>query len=92
MASPPVRRVARPSQRICTQQARSSVRVAVIFLHATVGPSPRGELELADALTGLLDAGGDVVATPIEGPWFDVGTPERLAEAERSLSERDAAG
>jgi len=50
-----------------------------------VEPSPRGELELADALTTLLAAGGDVVARPIEGPWFDVGTPKRLSEADATL-------
>ena len=50
-----------------------------------VRPSPRGELELADAIATLLAGGGDVRALPIEGPWFDVGTPESLAEAEATL-------
>jgi dTDP-glucose pyrophosphorylase len=48
-----------------------------------VEASARGEFELADALSSLLSSGGDVQATPVEGPCLDVGTPQRLAEAER---------
>lgn len=44
-------------------------------------PSARGELEFTDALAAMIDAGAKVVAVPLQGPWFDVGTPDRLEEA-----------
>lgn len=46
-------------------------------------PSPRGEYELPQAIAAFVAAGHPVVAVPIEGPWFDIGTPENLAEARR---------
>lgn len=44
-------------------------------------PSPRGEYELTEAVAALVASGLRVAATPIEGPWFDIGTPESLAAA-----------
>jgi dTDP-glucose pyrophosphorylase len=44
-------------------------------------PSARGEYELPAAVAAYLEAGGRVRAVPIDGPWFDAGTPESLAAA-----------
>lgn len=46
-------------------------------------PSARGEYELPQAIAALVATGYPVVAVPVEGPWFDIGTPENLAEARR---------
>jgi NDP-sugar pyrophosphorylase family protein len=46
-----------------------------------VEPSPRGEIELTDALTAAIDDGAKVVAVPVQGPWFDIGTVEALEAA-----------
>jgi dTDP-glucose pyrophosphorylase len=46
-------------------------------------PSPRGELELTDALSALIASGEEVRAYEMRGFWSDVGTPEALAEAEQ---------
>lgn len=48
-----------------------------------IAPSPRGELELTDAVTALIEAGHSVEGYEIQGFWYDVGTPEALAAAER---------
>jgi UDP-N-acetylglucosamine diphosphorylase / glucose-1-phosphate thymidylyltransferase / UDP-N-acetylgalactosamine diphosphorylase / glucosamine-1-phosphate N-acetyltransferase / galactosamine-1-phosphate N-acetyltransferase len=44
-------------------------------------PSPRGEYELPAAIDAMAEAGLRIRAVPIEGPWFDIGTPESLAAA-----------
>ena len=49
-----------------------------------IEPSPRGEIELTDAVAGIVKQGARVRAVPIEGYWFDIGTPSEL-EAARSL-------
>lgn len=46
-------------------------------------PSARGEYELPQAVAALVAAGHPVVAVPVEGPWFDIGTPENLVAARR---------
>ncbi|MCL4243332.1 MAG: nucleotidyltransferase family protein [Dehalococcoidia bacterium] len=46
-------------------------------------PSMRGEYELPRAIAALVDSGHAVVAVPVEGPWFDIGTPENLEGARR---------
>jgi dTDP-glucose pyrophosphorylase len=46
-------------------------------------PSPRGEYELPQAIAAFVAAGHQVVAVPVEGPWFDIGTPESLEAARR---------
>lgn len=43
--------------------------------------SERGEYELPLAVAALVEAGGRLRGVPIEGPWFDTGTPESLAAA-----------
>ncbi len=44
-------------------------------------PSERGEYELPQAVAALVASGARVVAVPIQGPWFDIGTPENLEAA-----------
>ena len=46
-----------------------------------IKPSPRGELEITDAIQDLLEQGGRIEAQTIQGPWFDTGTPEDLLDA-----------
>lgn len=46
-------------------------------------PSARGEYELPEAIAALVAAGADMRAVPIEGPWFDIGTPDDLDRARR---------
>lgn len=52
----------------------------------SIEPSERGELELTDALASMVSRGSKVRAVPVEGYWFDIGTPERLGEARAALS------
>jgi NDP-sugar pyrophosphorylase family protein len=49
-------------------------------------PSARGEYELPPAIAALVDAGATVRAVPIEGQWFDIGTPEDLEAARAAYS------
>jgi NDP-sugar pyrophosphorylase family protein len=44
-------------------------------------PSARGEYELPQAIDALVREGCRLRAVPVEGPWFDIGTPESLAAA-----------
>ena len=44
-------------------------------------PSARGEYELPRAVAALVAGGARVVAVPVEGEWFDVGTAEDLERA-----------
>lgn len=46
-------------------------------------PSPRGEYELTDAITALIETAPPVGVSEIAGFWSDVGTPEALAKADR---------
>lgn len=46
---------------------------------ARVTPSARGEYELPDALTLMLQEGLTLRGVPLEGAWRDVGTPEDYA-------------
>lgn len=47
-----------------------------VWPHASdVEWSPRGELELPDALNAWIDAGARIAAIQVEGPVFEVGTP-----------------
>jgi UDP-N-acetylglucosamine diphosphorylase / glucose-1-phosphate thymidylyltransferase / UDP-N-acetylgalactosamine diphosphorylase / glucosamine-1-phosphate N-acetyltransferase / galactosamine-1-phosphate N-acetyltransferase len=45
--------------------------------------SARGEYELTDALTAMLDAGHNIVGLEIQGKWVDVRDPLTLAQLEQ---------
>ncbi len=51
-------------------------------------PSGRGEYEFTDAIAALVEAGERVVAVPVEGPWFDVGTSSDLERARAEFGRR----
>jgi len=56
---------------------------ALFEFTARLQKSPRGEYELPDAITGMLQAGHRIAGCKIEGRWVDVRDPEVLAELER---------
>lgn len=51
-----------------------------LFQHtARLQKSPRGEYELTDAITAIIDSGGTIAGLQIEGRWVDVRDPQVLA-------------
>lgn len=54
----------------------------VLDILRSVPLSPRGEIELTDAVTNYVTQGGEVRVVPA-ADWVDVGTPEHLAAATR---------
>jgi dTDP-glucose pyrophosphorylase len=50
---------------------------------ARLQKSPRGEYELTDALSAMVDAGHRIAALEIAGPWVDVRDPDVLAGLQR---------
>ncbi|MDB4893768.1 MAG: glucose-phosphate thymidylyltransferase [Firmicutes bacterium] len=70
-------------------EPRSNLAIAGIYLFrptildaiTDLRPSPRGELEITDAIAGLMRAGRTVLAHPMTGWWQDMGTPEGLLSA-----------
>ena len=55
---------------------------------ASITPSPRGELEITDAIQWLIDNGHRVRAEQLEGWWIDTGKLTPLLEANRLLLEK----
>jgi len=48
-------------------------------------PSARGEFEITDAITGLLESGGTVLMHRMQGWWQDMGSPEGMLSANSLL-------
>ncbi len=54
---------------------------------AALEPSRRGELEITDAIQGLVDSGNPVRSTMVRGYWKDTGNVADLLEANRTVLE-----
>lgn len=62
-------------------------RPGVFDFTARLEKSPRGEYELTDALTAMVEAGQQLAGLEIAGRWVDVRDPEVLAELEREQTQ-----
>jgi glucose-1-phosphate thymidylyltransferase len=49
----------------------------------SIAPSARGELEITDAISKLIDDGYKVSTSKVEGYWKDLGEPDALLEGNR---------
>ena len=56
---------------------------SIVEAVASIKPSPRGELEITDAIQWLVDDGKDVRASIVSGWWKDTGTKADLISAQR---------
>lgn len=91
--------------RVVEKPAEPSSDLAVIGIYfftprvfdaiAAIKPSARGELEIAETIQWLLDAGANVSADVIDGGWIDTGKHDDLLAANRMILEtlpRDVSG
>jgi glucose-1-phosphate thymidylyltransferase len=60
---------------------------AVHAIVAGLSPSARGELEIVDAIQGLVNGGARVDALPVEDHWIDTGKMHDMLEANRLMLE-----
>jgi glucose-1-phosphate thymidylyltransferase len=60
-------------------------RPDVFEVIATLRPSARGELEIADAINGLIASGRPVTASVTEDYWIDTGKMEDMLAANRAV-------
>ena len=59
-------------------------RPRVFDFTARLAKSPRGEYELTDAISAMVDAGLKIAGLEIPGRWVDVRDPQVLAALERN--------
>jgi UDP-N-acetylglucosamine diphosphorylase / glucose-1-phosphate thymidylyltransferase / UDP-N-acetylgalactosamine diphosphorylase / glucosamine-1-phosphate N-acetyltransferase / galactosamine-1-phosphate N-acetyltransferase len=59
-------------------------RALVFDFTARLQKSPRGEYELTDAISAMVQAGHRIAGLEIQGRWVDVRDPQVLAELERN--------
>lgn len=65
----------------------------ILSVLQSLSPSARGEYEITDAIQNLLQQQPEAVrAVRFEGYWNDVGTPERLQQAEAYLAGAPSSG
>ncbi|MFF5258025.1 glucose-1-phosphate thymidylyltransferase [Actinomadura viridis] len=89
-----VRRLAEKPRRPRSDLAVTGVYAFTPDVHEQVDrlrPSRRGELEITDAIQGLIDSGRRVTATQTGGDWKDIGSAAGLLEANRAVLDRLAA-
>ncbi|MDC0773870.1 glucose-1-phosphate thymidylyltransferase [Streptomyces sp. HD] len=75
------------------EQPRSDLAMAGVYLFSpaiheavrAIGPSPRGELEITDALQWLLERDRDVRTTVITGYWKDTGNAADILDVNRRV-------
>ena len=72
-----------PRRRIGTMPACSPRHRGIFDYLAKLKPSPRGELELPQAIAMMIDDRCEVLAVDVRGFWSDVGTPKDLASARK---------